>query len=116
MVEHSPGRLDEVFHALSNQTRRSILEHLARSDCTVGELASPHEMSLAAVAKHIDVLERAGLVNRLKEGRNTRCRLNPAGFAHATVVLDYYRQFWTDQLDALEQYFEERNKGRHDEA
>jgi DNA-binding transcriptional ArsR family regulator len=107
MVENLT-HLDAVFHALASATRRSILRELSRSDHTVGELARPHAMSLAAVAKHIDVLERAGLVSRRREGRSTRCRLEAAALQEATRVLDYYRSFWGDRLDGLERYLEKR--------
>jgi DNA-binding transcriptional ArsR family regulator len=113
VVKNQPAQLDEVFHALASPTRRSILGRLTQGDCTVGELAKPHDMSLAAVAKHIDVLERAGLVSRSRQGRNTNCHLNAAGLAEATSVLDNYRSFWSDQLDALEQYFRNREQASH---
>lgn len=64
-------------------------------------------MSLAAVSKHIDVLERAGLVRRLRDGRTTHCHLNASELAQATRVLDYYRTFWSEQLDALEGFLRE---------
>jgi DNA-binding transcriptional ArsR family regulator len=110
MVESSALELDGVFHALASHTRRSILQQLSQTDRTVGELAEPHKMTLAAVAKHIDVLQRAGLVTRLRQGRTTRCHLNAASLREATRVLDYYRSFWSDQLDALDRYFSERDQ------
>ena len=108
MVEYEAERLDGIFRALASGTRRSILQELSRTGRTVGELAEPHEMSLAAVAKHIDVLERAGLVTRQRQGRNTLCLLNADALRDATRVLDYYRSFWSDQLDNLDDYFEQR--------
>src|SRR5687767_12434865 len=92
--------LDGLFHALSSGTRRSILHELSRSNRTVGELAEPHDMTLAAVAKHIDVLERDGLVTREGQGRTTVCHLNADALQDAARVLDYYRSFWNQQLDS----------------
>src|SRR4051812_45450470 len=103
MVDDS--RLDGLFHALSSGTRRAILFELSRSDRTVGELAEPYEMTLAAVAKHIDVLERAGLVTRKRHGRTTVCHLNADQLQDAARALDYYRGFWNQQLDSLDAYF-----------
>jgi DNA-binding transcriptional ArsR family regulator len=103
-------RLDSAFHALASSTRRSIMRELSQSGRTVGELAGPHEMSLAAVAKHIDVLERAGLVTRERQGRTTFCRLNPEALRAATEVLDYYKSFWSDQLDSLNDYLRSRKR------
>jgi DNA-binding transcriptional ArsR family regulator len=112
MVNDLERSLDEVFHALSSHTRRSILQRLSKVDCTVGELAGPHSMSTAGISKHIDVLERAGLVARSRQGRTTVCHLNAAALEEATRLLDYYRSFWSDQLDALERYLKEKSGGR----
>jgi DNA-binding transcriptional ArsR family regulator len=110
MVDDQATPLDSVFHALASGTRRSILQELAASDRTVGELAEPYSISLAAVAKHIDVLERAGLVAKQRQGRNTLCHLNPNALAEATRMLDYYRSFWSDQLDSLQSYLLHREQ------
>jgi DNA-binding transcriptional ArsR family regulator len=102
MVENSPDRLNAVFHALADPTRREMLRSLARREHSVGELAAPFEMSLAAASKHIKVLERAGLVQREVQGRTHVCRLD-AGPMHAGVEwMRHYEQFWTSRLDALE--------------
>src|SRR5687768_11053549 len=92
-------RLDAVFHALADTTRRRILTILSRGPTSVGELAAPFSMSLAAVSKHIDVLEEAGIVARARDGRFQRCRLEPDGLDEASAFVEHYRSFWNDTLD-----------------
>lgn len=110
MVEHTRADLDEVFHALSDPTRRAIVQLLAQRPHCVGELVHPFDMSLAAVSKHIKSLERAGLVDREIQGRNHICRLNTAGMAEAYRWLGGYEKFWTERLDALERLLSEKAK------
>jgi DNA-binding transcriptional ArsR family regulator len=100
MVEPEP--LDAVFHALADPTRRAILRSLAEEPASVGALAAPHRMSLAAASKHIKALERAGLVRRRVQGRTHVCSLAPRPLGDAAAWLDFYRGFWTAQLDALD--------------
>lgn len=102
MVEQSPVALDRVFGALSDPTRRAMLRRLAGGERTVGELAEPFDMSFAAAAKHVKVLEQAGLLNRTIEGRAHRCRLSAAPLAAAERWLAYYERFWSMRLDDLE--------------
>ena len=102
MVELSSERLDAVFHALADPTRRAMLLRLADAPLSVGELASPHRMSLAAASKHIKSLERAGLVRRRVQGRTHLCRLEPMPLEGAHDWLGFYRRFWTAQFDALD--------------
>jgi DNA-binding transcriptional ArsR family regulator len=102
MVE-SLAEVDEVFHALSHQTRRGMLARLRQSDLTVGQLAEPLPVSLAAASKHVAVLERAGLVLRTVQGRTHVCRLMPGPLASAAAWLDTYETYWNERLDALEQ-------------
>jgi DNA-binding transcriptional ArsR family regulator len=99
-------RLDRVFAALSDRTRRSVLVRLARAPSTISELAEPFAMSLPAVSKHIRVLEHAGLVTRDIEGRVHRCTLDPAPLATVDRWLTHYRVFWHDTLDALANFVE----------
>ena len=94
--------MDEVFHALANDARRHMLGRLAEGELTVGQLAAPLTMSLAAASKHVQVLERAGLVHRRVDGRRHLCRLQPAPLASAYRWLAHYEQFWNERLDALE--------------
>ncbi len=103
MVELIAPQLDNVFHALGDATRRQMLRELVRGERTVGQLAKPHEMSLAAASKHIKVLEGAGLIRREVRGRTHWCQLAPGPLATAHEWLSFYEQFWTDRLDALEQ-------------
>ncbi|MGG5820516.1 ArsR/SmtB family transcription factor [Falsiroseomonas sp. HW251] len=109
MVEHQPDRLDAVFHALGDATRRRMLRDLAQGERSVGQLASPFAISLAAASKHIKALERAGLVRREVQGRTHLCRLEPASLAAAHQWLRYYERFWTDRLDALERLLREED-------
>jgi DNA-binding transcriptional ArsR family regulator len=102
MVEQQPPRLDAVFHALGDATRRRMLHDLAAGERTVGELAAPFAMSLAAASKHVKALEQAGLLRREIRGRSHICRLDPAPLADAATWLRTYERFWTDRLDALE--------------
>ncbi len=99
-------RLDAVFHALGDTTRRRMVQRLARGPLSVGELAAPFSISLAAVSKHIDVLEEAGVVERERDGRFQRCRLAPRAFDEASVFIEHHRAFWTATLDGFAEYLE----------
>src|SRR5215472_12857278 len=94
-------RLDRTFGALADGTRRAILGRLARGGTTVGELARPFRMSRPAISQHLQVLERAGLVRRTRDGRVNRCTLDAGGLRAAARWVDGYRVFWTGQLDVL---------------
>ena len=102
MVELESPQLDSIFHALGDATRRRMLHELAGGERTVGQLAEPFAMSLAAASKHIKALESAGLVRREIRGRTHLCRLAPGPLAGAHQWLSFYERFWTDRLDALE--------------
>ncbi len=102
MVEFHATRLDQVFQALADPTRRAMLASLREGERSVGELAAPHRISLAAASKHIKTLERAGLLKRTINGRTHRCALEPAPLAEADAWLRRYSAFWTERLDALE--------------
>ena len=97
--------MDSVFHSLAHGARRDMLGRLAGRELTVGELAEPLAMSLAAASKHIRVLERAGLVGRTVDGRRHVCRLEPAPLASAAAWLRFYERYWTERLQALEELF-----------
>lgn len=103
MVELTPPTLDAIFHALGDATRRQMLRELADGERTVGQLAEPHQMSLAAASKHIKALESAGLIRREIRGRQHLCRLDPGPLASASEWIQFYERFWTNRLDALEQ-------------
>ncbi|HZQ00506.1 MAG TPA: metalloregulator ArsR/SmtB family transcription factor [Reyranella sp.] len=96
-------QLDRVFAALSDSTRRAMLRRLASSgERTVSELAEPFDMSFAAAAKHVKVLEEAGLLRRRIDGRSHHCRIEAGPLAQADRWLSYYERFWSLRLDDLE--------------
>ncbi|MBJ7331748.1 MAG: winged helix-turn-helix transcriptional regulator [Solirubrobacteraceae bacterium] len=97
--------MDAVFHALAHEARRDIVGRLSDGELTVGELAEPMAMSLAAASKHIQVLERAGLVRRTVDGRRHVCRLEPAPMSSAAEWMRSTRAHWESRLDALEALF-----------
>jgi DNA-binding transcriptional ArsR family regulator len=101
MVEQEQPRLDLIFRALSDSTRRAMLARLARREQTVSELAAPHQMSLAAASKHIQTLERAGLVKRTVRGRVHYCRIDPQPLAQADDWLRGYERLWDTRLERL---------------
>jgi len=96
--------LDQVFWALSDGTRRGVIEQLTRGPASVTDLAQPFAMSLPGFMKHLRVLEEAGLVVRAKEGRTVRCELAPRALEDAAMWLAHYEKFWSAQLDALGRY------------
>ena len=95
--------LDQVFMALADPTRRQIVRMLSEQDRTVGELAGPFPVSLAAISKHIKVLEAAGIVTRQVDGRVHTLALRPEALAGALDWISIYRNFWTRRLDALDE-------------
>ncbi len=110
MVKSNSANLDVVFHALSDPTRRSILHGLAHGQKTVGKLAKPYSMSLAAVSKHLNVLQTANLVSREKQGSFQIVRLNAEPLKSVENWLAYYEQFWAGRLDALQHLIEGEEK------
>ncbi|MBE7368372.1 ArsR/SmtB family transcription factor [Ramlibacter pallidus] len=96
--------LDQVFWALSDATRRGVIDTLTRGPASVTELAQPHGMSLPGFMKHLRVLEDAGLLVRAKEGRTVRCELAPGALEDAAMWLAHYEKFWNARLDALGRY------------
>jgi DNA-binding transcriptional ArsR family regulator len=107
MVER---RLDTTFQALADPTRRGMLASLALGDQSIGELAEPYRMSFAGAAKHVKVLESAGLVARRKAGRQQICSLNAAPLAEAEQWLRQWEKFWTVRLDRLEAALERKQE------
>ena len=99
--------MDQVFHALSDATRRNMLNSLAGGERTVSQLAEPFAMSLAAASKHIKALEHAGLIRREVRGRTHVCRLEARPLATAYEWLAQYARFWNSRLDVLEQLLRE---------
>jgi DNA-binding transcriptional ArsR family regulator len=96
--------LDATFRALADPTRRAILGALTRGQTPVSVLAAPHRMSLPAVMKHLQVLERAGLVRQRKKGRVRHCRLSAQPLKQAEAWLSKYRMFWKNQFDSLDRH------------
>jgi DNA-binding transcriptional ArsR family regulator len=103
--------LDLTFSALSDPTRRSILERLAVGPATISELARPHGLSLPGALKHVRVLEGARLVTTEKRGRARECRLGPAQLDDVTDWIATYRHSWESRLERLERYVEGRRGG-----
>jgi DNA-binding transcriptional ArsR family regulator len=99
--------LDAVFHALADATRRRLVDRLSRGSLSVSELAEPFPISLAAISKHLDVLEHAGVVRRQRDGRFQRCHLAPRALDGASEFIEHYRTFWNTSLDQLAEYLEE---------
>jgi DNA-binding transcriptional ArsR family regulator len=112
MVELQPTQLDAVFHALADPTRRAMLASLAGAPHSVGELAAPYAMSLAAASKHVKALERAGLVRREVKGRMHLCRLAPEPLAGASDWLAFYRRFWSERFDVLDALLKDEDARR----
>jgi DNA-binding transcriptional ArsR family regulator len=107
MVEYNDTQLDTLFHALGDATRRRMLRELTHGERTVTQLAEPYAMSLAAAAKHIQVLESARLVHKEKRGRMNVCRLEAHPLERASDWLRHYERFWTTRLDVLERLLNE---------
>lgn len=112
MVELESSQLDTVFHALGDATRRRMLRALSGGERTVGELAQPFAISLAAASKHIKALEHAGLIRREVRGRTHVCRLDPGPLAGAHEWLAHYQRFWTDRLDILERLLRQEDAAK----
>jgi len=104
MVYSRTEPLDRTFGALADPTRRRLVATLACGPRTVGELAAGLPISLVAVGKHLVVLERAGVVDRTRDGRSVVCSLRPLALREAVRWLDAYRRFWSGRLDSLERH------------
>lgn len=105
MVQHS-SRLDASFAALSDATRRGVIEQLWRNDASITELAERFEMTLTGMKKHVDVLEQAGLVTTEKVGRVRTCRLGQGALDEEWAWLERYRRMWSARFDALDEVVE----------
>jgi len=104
MVNNSEQQLNQIFSALSDPTRRTMLLRLAKQEMSVADLSRPFDISKSAVTKHLKVLENAGLLGRTVEGRIHRCRLEPEPLTAVSEWLSFYEKFWNNKLDALGNY------------
>ncbi len=107
MVQYSRAQLDASFAALSDATRRGVLEQLGRADASITDLADKFHMSLTGMKKHVGVLEDAGLVTTEKVGRVRTCKLGPRRLEHETAWLERYRQLWDARFDELDDVVQE---------
>lgn len=103
----SPDHLSDTFSALADPTRRAILARLARGEASVKELMEPFRLSQPAISKHLQVLERAGLVSRSRDAQRRPCRLEAKPLQAAADWIEHYRRFWTESLDRLDDYLKE---------
>lgn len=101
--------LDSTLYALSDSTRRSILLSLAEKEQTVNEIAQPYEMSLAAISKHLKVLEKANLITKEKAGRTITCKMNYLPLTEVESLMKDFRKFWDERLTELQQFIEQSN-------
>jgi len=107
MVQYMSGPLDSSFAALSDATRRGVLEQLGRADASITDLAEAFQMTLTGMRKHVGVLERAGLVTTEKVGRVRTCKLGRRRLEEETAWMDRYRQLWDARFDELDAVVEE---------
>ena len=107
MVQYQPARLDASFAALSDVTRRGVLQQLGRTDASITELADKFHMTLTGMKKHVGVLERAGLVTTEKVGRVRTCRLGVRRLEEEAAWIERYRQLWAARFDALDEIVDE---------
>jgi len=110
MVQYSQTHLDASFAALSDATRRGVLQQLGRADASITELADKFHMTLTGMKKHIGVLEDAGLVATQKIGRVRTCKLGRRALAQEAAWIEGYRKLWDARFDALDQIVEELNR------
>ncbi len=103
----SPTQLNAVFGALADPTRRAILSRLAAGEKSVSQLAGPFDMTLAAVSKHLKVLQRAGLISQSREAQWRPCRLEAAPLKDAAAWIERYKRYWEESFDRLDEYLHE---------
>jgi DNA-binding transcriptional ArsR family regulator len=109
-IHMAPDRLSTTLFALSDPTRRGLLAPLALGDASVGDLAEPYDMSLAAISKHLKVLQTAGLISRTKESQWRPCHLEAGPLQDVSEWLEGYRRFWDRSLDGLADYLKSMQK------
>ena len=116
MVQYQSGRLDASFSALSDATRRGVLEQLGRADASITDLAEAFHMTLTGMRKHVRVLEQAEFVATAKVGRVRTCTLGPRRLVEETAWIEQYRQLWDSRFDALDQVVEELKQKEMDDG
>lgn len=107
MVQYGSSRFDAAFAALSDATRRGVLEQLGRADASITDLAEKFHLTLTGMKKHVDVLEQAGLVTTEKVGRMRTCKLGPRQLEEEAAWIEQYRQLWAARFDELDKVVEE---------
>jgi DNA-binding transcriptional ArsR family regulator len=107
MVQYRPNNFDSSFSALSDATRRGVLEQLGRADASITDLAEKFHMTLTGMKKHVGVLEQAGLVTTEKVGRVRTCKLGPRQLEQEAAWIERYRQLWAARFDELDKVVEE---------
>jgi DNA-binding transcriptional ArsR family regulator len=107
MVQYAKARLDASFAALSDATRRGVLEQLGRAEASITDLAEKFNMTLTGMKKHVGVLEHAGLVTTEKVGRVRTCKIGPRRLEEETAWIERYRQVWDARFDELDKVVEE---------
>ena len=107
MVQYSEARFDAAFGALSDATRRGVLEQLGHADASITALAGKFQMTLTGMKKHVGVLEQAGLVTTEKVGRVRTCKLGQRGLQEEAAWIERYRQLWSERFDELDNIVEE---------
>lgn len=108
------AQLDHVFSALADPTRRAILQRLGGKEMSVAELAAPFDISKPAISKHLKVLQRAGLLGKRVDGRLHHCRLQPQPLETASEWMRFYRRFWNQKLDQLDQFLQTDAPATHE--
>jgi len=103
------NNLNQTFQALADPTRRAIMARLAEGESSVNELATPFDISLPAISRHLKVLEEAKLIERRKDAQFRRCRLRPENLQAAAAWINHYKRFWEGQFDQLAAYLEDVN-------
>jgi len=112
----TPSALDRTFSALADPTRRAILAKLAEGEACVTDLTAPLKLTQSAVTKHVQALERAGLVARRRDRQRRPLRLAPAPLRAAADWIDFYRRFWVESLDRLDEHLRETVKPKEGDA
>ncbi len=116
VMQQAPSpHLDHIFAALSDPTRRGILERLSRGESNISTLAAPYNISQPAISKHLRVLERAGLIQRTRRGREHHIKVDPRPIEEARGWIATYAQFWKQQFDAVDAYLKDQEKNQNEQ-